>query len=243
MKLLHYETRGTGPAILLLHGFTGSGADWLPLLPNLSENYRYIIPDLRGHGRSLNPSDSYTHRQSALDVFELLDELGVRTVKACGMSGGAMALLHMATQQPERMDAMVLVSPTTHYPEQARQVMGLTRAENQSKAAWASMREKHKYGDDQIIKLWNQARAFKDDTTDMAFDSSDLGGIRAKTLIVHGDRDPLFLVDIPVSMFNAIPDAGLWIIPDGEHIPVFGDFMEIFFKKVSEFFNRPGTDG
>ena len=231
---LYYEDKGEGPTILLLHGFTGSSADWLPLLPMLPEGHRYLIPDQRGHGRSLNPTNSYTHRQSALDVFDLLNKLEIKTFNACGMSGGAMALLHMATQQPERVESMVLVSPTTHYPQQAREIMNLTRPDNQPEEAWISMREKHKYGDDQIIKLWEQARAFKDDFEDMAFSTTDMARIQARTLIVHGDRDPLFPVDIPVSMFKAIPKSSLWIIPDGEHVPVFGSFMEAFFSKASE---------
>ena len=232
---LYYEDIGAGPTILLLHGFTGSSEDWLPLLPMLPEGYRYIIPDQRGHGRSPNPDDSYTHRQSALDIFDLLDGLEINTFKACGMSGGAMALLHMATQQPERLESMVLVSPTTHYPQQAREIMGTTDPDNQPQEAWVSMRAKHKYGDDQIIKLWQQANAFKDDSEDMSFVSDDMAQIKARTLIVHGDRDPLFPIDIPVSMFKAIPKSSLWIVPDGEHVPVFGGFMEIFFLKASRF--------
>lgn len=232
---LHYEDIGEGPVILLLHGFTGSSADWLPLLTMLPEDRRYLIPDLRGHGRSPNPEGSYTHGQSALDVFELLDELEIETFEACGMSGGAMALLHMATRQPERVEAMVSVSPTTHYPQQARDIMGLTHPDNQPEEAWEAMRQRHALGDEQIRKLWEQANAFKDDYEDMAFDSDDLKGIRARTLIVHGDRDPLFPIDIPASLFEGIQDSRLWIIPGEGHVPVFGRFMGMFFSEASEF--------
>lgn len=236
---LHYEDKGEGPVIVLLHGFTGSSADWLPLLPLLPKDHRYIIPDQRGHGRSNNPNDSYTHGQSAEDVFDLMDTLEIQTFNACGMSGGAMALLHMAHQQPERVASMVLVSPTTHYPEEARRIMDLSGPDNQPEEAWVSMREKHPYGDEQIVKLWEQARAFKDDFKDMAFSESDMAEIQAKTLIVHGDQDPMFPIDIPVSMFKAIPKSRLWIIPDGEHVPVFGSFMETFFAEASRFLSQP----
>ena len=239
---LHYEDRGDGSVILLLHGFTGSSADWLPLLPMLPEKHRYIIPDQRGHGRSLNPLDSYTHRQSALDVFELLNELDISTFKACGMSGGAMALLHMATQQPKRLESMILVSPTTHYPPEARDIMALTDPDNQPEAAWTAMRKKHAYGDDQIIQLWKQANAFKDDSDDMAFGPDDLARIQARTLIVHGDKAPLLPIDIPIAIYKNIPHSSLWIIPDGGHVPVFGDQMNFFFSTASQFFIQDRND-
>lgn len=236
---LYYEDRGEGPAILLLHGFTGSSADWLPFLPSLPEGHRYIIPDQRGHGKSLNPEKSYTHGQSARDVFALLDELGVENCTACGMSGGAMALLHMATQQPERIDAMVLVSPTTHYTDQARKIMDMLDPDNQPEEAWEAMRLKHPRGDEQILDLWKQARAFRDDYQDMAFKAEDLASVQARTLIVHGDRDPLFPLEIPVMLYKSISESLLWIIPGGEHVPVFGDHQQLFFATISRFLTAP----
>ncbi|MHB0960495.1 MAG: alpha/beta fold hydrolase [Pirellulaceae bacterium] len=67
-----------------------------------------IIPDLRGHGRSTNPTNKFTHRQSALDVCALLDELKIDKFGGMGISTGGMTLIHMATQQPERAEAIVL---------------------------------------------------------------------------------------------------------------------------------------
>lgn len=235
---LHYRDTGEGPVILLVHGFTGYSGDWVPFLAKLPNNHRYIIPDLRGHGRSINPADSYTHQQSAYDLYALMDGLNIDRFKAIGLSGGAMALLHMATRQPDRIDSMVLVSATTHYPPQARDMMANIDPDKQSEQAWAAMRSKHPNGDEQIIKIWKNARNFKDDYDDMAFKSSDLNKIRAKTLIVHGDRDALFPADIPVLMYKAIPDSHLWIIPDGNHLPVFGDFMEIFLLITSKFLSN-----
>ena len=89
----------------------------------LAEHYQLIIPDLRGHGRSTNPSGAFTHRQSALDVYALLDQLGVKRFKAMGISTGGMTLLHMATQQRDRVEAMVLIGATSYFPEEARAIM------------------------------------------------------------------------------------------------------------------------
>src|SRR5881397_1768679 len=112
---MYFEIHGEVEPLLLLHGFTGAGSNWQAFVSGLSREYQLIIPDLRGHGRSTNPSSEFTFRQCALDIFALLDHLGIERFKAIGLSGGGNTLLHMATQQPVRIVAMVLVSATSYY--------------------------------------------------------------------------------------------------------------------------------
>jgi pimeloyl-ACP methyl ester carboxylesterase len=111
---LHYNIQGDGEPLLWLHGFMGCGSDWRYIFPELPASYRLIAPDLRGHGASTvssgNPSDGYSHRQCAQDVLALLDHLGISSVKAIGISGGGIILLHMAIAVPSRVSAMVIVS-------------------------------------------------------------------------------------------------------------------------------------
>src|ERR1700730_6446185 len=133
---MYYVTHGQGEPLVLLHGYTGSSGDWELFLPDLAQEYRLIMPDLRGHGRSTNPSMTFTFRQAARDVFALLDHLGIDQFKAIGMSGGGNTLLHMATQQPKRVAAMVLVSATSYYPEQARTIMQQYHVDTLSDEEW-----------------------------------------------------------------------------------------------------------
>ena len=86
---MYFEIHGEGKPLVLLHGFTGCGSNWEPFVSDLAREHQLIVPDLRGHGRSTNPSNSFTFRQSALDVIALLDRLEVDSVKAIGVSGGA----------------------------------------------------------------------------------------------------------------------------------------------------------
>src|SRR6266481_4376284 len=120
---MYYEIRGAGEPLVLLHGGGGIGANWELIFKEPPTAYQLIVPDLRGHGRSTNPSMEFTFRQLALDVFALLDHLGIERFKAIGLSGGGNTLLHMATQQPGKIVAMVLVSATSYYPQQARTLM------------------------------------------------------------------------------------------------------------------------
>jgi pimeloyl-ACP methyl ester carboxylesterase len=231
---MYYESHGQGTPLVALHGFGGSSAMWQRFIADFSKEYRLIIPDLRGHGRSTNPTNQFTHRQSALDVYALLDHLGIRQFKAMGVSTGGMTLLHMATQQPARVEAFVWIGATTYFPEQAREIMRRSTVESVTPAEWERMRSIHKNGDDQIRALRNEFHNFKDSYEDMNFTPPLLGTISARTLIVHGDRDEFFPVAIPTDAYRAIPHSYLWIVPNGGHVPIVEHAAE-FTKTALEF--------
>src|SRR4029077_19484589 len=108
---MYYETRGAGEPLLLLHGGAGCQENWAHAGGDqFAREYTLILPDARGHGRTTNPGKTITHRQCALDTLALLDHLGISKCRAIGLSMGGNILLHMATLQPERIEAMVLVS-------------------------------------------------------------------------------------------------------------------------------------
>jgi pimeloyl-ACP methyl ester carboxylesterase len=229
---LGYDTRGEGEPLLLLHGFTGTGGDFAHLfdLDALARAHRLIVPDLRGHGRSTNPAGTFTHRRAALDIEALLDELGVARVRAVGLSCGGNVLLHLASRQPARVEAMVLVSATTHYPPEARAIQRQARFEALGADELARLRACHPRGDEQIRALYRQIRAFAEDQDDLRFGAGELGVIAARTLIVQGDRDPLYPVEIGVGLYRGIARSSLWVVPGGGHVPVFGEQREPFVK-------------
>lgn len=233
---MYFEIDGAGDPLLLLHGGGGCHEDWIHAGRNhFAQEYKLILPDARGHGRSTNPERKITHRQCAADTLALLDHLGIEKCKAIGVSMGANILLHVATMQPDRIEAMVVVSGAMYFPEQARAIMGQVPVENQPPAEWEKMRKRHKHGDDQIVALWEWQRGMKDSYDDMNFTASSLAGIKASTLIVFGDRDFLYPVEMAVEMYRAIPHSALWVVPNGGHGPVFLDAAEQFAQTALAF--------
>jgi len=233
---LHYGVLGSGEPLLLLHGGSGSHEDWVHAgREEFAAEYTLIMPDARGHGRSTNPARTITHRQCALDTFALLDHLGIAKCKAIGLSMGGNILLHMATLQPDRIQSMVVVSSTMYFPEQARAIMRQVSVETQPPKEWETMRKRHKHGDDQIIAIWQWLRSMADNHDDMNFTPPLLSKITAPTLIVYGDRDFLYPIEMAVDMYRAIPKSYLRVVPSGGHGPVFLEAAPQFVKTALAF--------
>jgi len=219
---------GEGEPLLWLHGGMGAGADWKYIFEDPPEGYRLIAPDLRGHGATANPSGAFTFRQCALDVLALVRHLGIPRIKAIGLSGGGITLLHAATLQPSAVESMVVISAPPYFPPEARVTMRQFSETAIGEAEMARMRQRHKYGDAQLRQLVSMARGFADSYDDVNFTPPYLSTIAAETLIVFGDRDPLYPVSLAIELRRAIPRSYLWVVPNGGHGPVFGDLAPRF---------------
>ena len=101
-------------------------------------------------------------------------------------------------------------------------------------------RECAKRGDAQIRQLITQFNALHKNYDDMNFTAQSLSTITARTLVVHGDRDRFFPVEIPVSIYRSIPDAALWIIPGGDHVPIY-DSTVPFTSTALRFLDGPDS--
>jgi pimeloyl-ACP methyl ester carboxylesterase len=126
------------------------------------------------------------------------------------------------------------VSATPYFPAQARPIM---RAfpDSVPEAHREFMRRSHPGGDAQISAILASTRAFADSYDDMNFTPPCLSTIQARTLIVQGDRDPLYPVELSVEMARAIPRSSLWIVPDSGHGPVLGERWPEFLKTAANF--------
>jgi pimeloyl-ACP methyl ester carboxylesterase len=220
---LHWHESGDGEPLLFLHGGTGCGADWRHIFGEPPAGYRVIAPDLRGHGATANPPGRFTLRQCAADVLALLRHLGLTGVKAIGVSGGGIALLHMATIEPPAIGAMVVVSAPPYFPAQARALMRQFSLAALPDAEQARLRAVHVHGEDQIQQLVEMVHGFAASYDDVNFTPPYLATITAETLIVFGDRDPLYPVSLALELHSGIAGSYLWVVPNGAHGPVFGD--------------------
>jgi pimeloyl-ACP methyl ester carboxylesterase len=231
---IYFEIHGSGEPLLLLHGFSGSGQDWLPTAADWGPDFQLILPDLRGHGRSCILVKPFRHQDAASDMLALFDHLEIGACKGVGVSGGGNVLLHLATRQPERIKAMVLVSSTPYFPPQARPIMS-QYPESLAEEQRGFLRHHHSGGDPQVHAILESTRSFATSYDDMNFTPPYLSTIQARTLIVQGDRDPLYPVELSVEMAKAIPQSQLWILPNAGHGPVFGEKWPDFQKTAAAF--------
>ena len=215
---IYYQVHGEGDPLLLLHGFTMSGKAWDPWIADLSANHQLIIPDMRGHGNSTNPSGIFSHRESAVDMYGLMDHLGIDRFAVLGQSSGAMTLVHMATMDTNRISSMILVAGTTFFPKQARDYLASVTYETYHGSS-TYMAALHPRGEEQIRMILEQWSGMSKSYDDMNFTTPYLSTIRCPTLIIHGDRDSFFPIEIPVEAYEAIPNSYLWIVPNEGHAP------------------------
>ncbi len=105
---MHYQQKGDGPDVVLVHGITSSLAMWyMYVLPGLADGFRVTIYDLRGHGRSGLTPTGYTSAEMAEDLHALLDHLDIEKASLVGHSFGGSVILHYAVMHPERVHALM----------------------------------------------------------------------------------------------------------------------------------------
>lgn len=92
------------PQVVLLHGFTNTGASWAPVVAGLGERYRAFAPDLRGHG-SASAAEPVTLDAVIEDIEAAADD----RFTLCGYSQGGRIALHLAVRMPDRVSRLVLV--------------------------------------------------------------------------------------------------------------------------------------
>ena len=107
---LYYEEYGAGEALLFLHGLGTDGRSWEYQRDLFAEQYRVILIDVRGHGRSAKPPGPYSVPQFAQDIFALLEHLKIDAFHLVGLSMGGMIGFQMAVEQPERLRSLTIVN-------------------------------------------------------------------------------------------------------------------------------------
>lgn len=106
---LRYLITGHGPAVILLHGYTQTSRMWRPLMPQLSEKFMVIAPDLPGIGDSDIPKDGLDMKTAAIRIHALAKSLGIEKARVVGHDIGLMVAYAYAAQFPTEVEKLVVM--------------------------------------------------------------------------------------------------------------------------------------
>ncbi len=262
--MLNYVPRGgpQSPAVLLLHGFMGSSADWDHIAGTLSEDFFCVAPDLPGHGASLGlPDLTYTMEGAARAVVELMGRLGVSRVTVAGYSMGGRLALYLALRYPERCAGLLLESASPgidNEPERAarRKADEAKSARLESGNFEAFLRDWYRQPlfaslarREGMVEALIEARR-SNDPRELACSLRGMGtgsqpslweeltGLRVPALVIAGELDAKF-VGIVQEMAESSPRISVEVIPSAGH-NVRLEAPEAYLSSVRRFTSRAG---
>ncbi len=217
---IYYEDTGKGMPLVLLHGFTRTASSvWKSYIPAFAKSYRVIAIDLPGHGRSdyMDTTEVYLHKKAAEYMMGLLYKLQIDSAYIIGISSGSFITQYMATMKPQLTKKIILIGGQIYYSSITRNVIaaqgpGIEDPEDLKYAIKLHGKEK---GPLLLRQMYNFRKLYGDPS----FTPDVLASIKARTLIIHGDNDPIAPVTNAWEMYRNIPKANLWIVPNGGHVP------------------------
>jgi pimeloyl-ACP methyl ester carboxylesterase len=247
---MYYDDLGRpeGLPIVMLHGFSATGrADWNAQIETLAEEYRLIVPDLRGHGRSDNPAGrpAMNHRQFAEDIALLCDGLGMDRSAFIGTSTGSMLQLSLALNRPDLVAAAVLAASTYFWSTELRTSLGSQTVDELANVWFPEPKDRQRFTmshtalgpDHWRVVLGDFIGLFSHEHAEDFPDFGELAAIKAPVLLVHGDRDHLFAPEIAVELYRQLDHAELCVLPNTGHWPA-GEQPQAFNSLAHDFLAR-----
>jgi pimeloyl-ACP methyl ester carboxylesterase len=217
-----YDSHGSGPPLVMLHGATSTGReDFAAQVPLLSKAFRLYLPDARGHGSTRwDGDDGFTYVQLVDDLLAFVDALGLDTFHLLGFSMGAMTALQFATRYPDRLRTLVVVGITTQREPRASVVRRLTDLARIDRVdpAWAALlgrRHDPVQGEGAWRRLLPAIAA--DVAVQPLLGPRELRQIELPALVAVGDHDPFVPVDHAWGLMRQLPDGRLFVAPGSGH--------------------------
>jgi pimeloyl-ACP methyl ester carboxylesterase len=214
-----YAVFGRGPPVLMIHGGLANSDYWGHQVRALSKDYRVIVMDSRGHGRSTRDAKPYGYHLMASDAIALMDYLKIDKAAIVGWSDGAIVGLDIAMNHPERVSRLFAFAansdPSGVANIAASKVFNayIARAGEEYKQLSPTPSEYQSFVA-QISKMWK---------TQPKWTAGDLAKINVATWIVDGDHDEAIKRDNTEFMAAHIPGAGLLIQPEASHFSFLQD--------------------
>jgi pimeloyl-ACP methyl ester carboxylesterase len=218
---IRYEHIGSGPPLVLVHGYTASGqSNWIASgwAERLSGGHTLLIPDLRGHGRSQKPyaSGAYSVAAMAGDVLAVMDKEGIESAPVFGYSMGGMVTLELLLEHEQRVSAAIIGGMGSYFPRGR----GRFSIERQHRASTAPRRPTM----ESIKFLASYISRFDPIAIEAAYrgvfkngrpvDPARLAEITQPVLVAAGDLDVFFeparalAAEIPGARFLALANEG-----------------------------------
>jgi 3-oxoadipate enol-lactonase/4-carboxymuconolactone decarboxylase len=232
---LHHEVHGPvgAPALVLLNSVGVTSAMWAAQLGALSEQFRVVTVDTRGHGKSpAAPGERTSMDDLGADVLAVLDSLGFARAHLAGLSLGGMTAMWIAAHHPERVARLALLCTSSHLPpaafwkSRAAAVRndGMTSIAEPVVARWltAGLAARDPELVDQLQAMFagNDAESYAQCCEGIAEMDlrPDLARIAAPTLVIAGAQDVATPPEHGRVIAEGIADARLEIVPDAPHI-------------------------
>jgi pimeloyl-ACP methyl ester carboxylesterase len=224
---MYYEEYGSGAPLVLIHASLATGAgNWKAYVPYLSTHFRLIMPDLRGHGRTINPQGTIRLPTVTDDLVAFIKALNLEKPFLCGWSGGGDIALDIGIRYPNSVKAMVVGGVTHRVTEEyytsiramGAEAPGKVNIEQFEKAMpqfVELLRIAHSQNPDHWKTLLSQISHEMLEPTLPSHD--DLKKITTPTLIIWGDRDQYLPVEDALELYRLLPDAELAVLPNTDH--------------------------
>jgi 3-oxoadipate enol-lactonase len=240
---LHAVESGSGESVVLVHAIGCDNRMWDSLAATLCGHYRVIRIDVRGHGHSPVPQGPYSLEELAGDVVTLLDQRGIERAHWVGLSMGGMIGQAFALGHPGRLHRLVLANTTSSYGPEGQKVWDARiKAVNEGGMASIVDMVMSRYFSDafrqshpDMVKTYRERVAATPAAGYVACCAAireldftrDLGRIRARTMVIAGEKDAGTPPAMSEEIARHIPGAQLAVIPGAAHLSAVdsaGDF-------------------
>jgi pimeloyl-ACP methyl ester carboxylesterase len=236
MPVLGCDARGSGRALVLIHGFPFDRTLWALVIDALAETRRVIAVDLRGRGKSESwgGSGSWTMQDHAADVAATIDGLGGGEADVAGLSMGGYVTFALLRAFPEKVRSAMLISTKSGADDpagrQAREAMAAKARHEGTLALFDALAPKvlaAGASDDARARLRAMFERTPAGTTasdalamrDRPDSTPDLPRIRIPVCVIHGTEDALMPIAGAQAMAAAIPGARFVAIEGAGHVP------------------------
>jgi pimeloyl-ACP methyl ester carboxylesterase len=221
---IYYEVHGSGPPLLLTHGYSSTSGMWLGQIEAFSKRHKLVLWDMRGHGQSDYPDDpaAYSEALTVADMAALLDAIGAEQAIVGGLSLGGYMSLAFYRAHPERVRALLIIDTGPGFKrDDAREVWNKRALETGDRferegldVLKSASRERSTVTHRNASGLARAARGMLTQRDARVIES--LPAIRVPSLIVVGADDTPFLAASDY-MATKIPGAQKVVIPAAGH--------------------------